>query len=183
MAVRRKLNSHCSTALPICCNPGGDPCWADGNGLQYLDLKTFITGITLCSEMLAFASCAGKSVRLFFNCSLTVRAPRRRDITWLELGFTKGWLGNLHGTGHAVAYFFPHVQTMVSGANAGSHILPNFRYFCNFSILCWGFRELWGCCEVGHAFLCRMNLELWRNSVWGSTYGGCWVSKTFFVYN
>ena len=25
---------------------------------------------------------------------------------------------------------------------------------------------------LGEFLLCRMNLELWRNSVWGSSYGG-----------
>ena len=40
-----------------------------------------------------------------------------------------------------------------------------------------------GSCEVGHVFLCWMNLELLRNSVWGSTFDGFGVSKTVFVYN
>ena len=49
-----------------------------------------------------------------------------------------------------------------------------------FNLRVWsGFR---GCCEDGHVFLCGMNLELWRNSVWGSIYGGLGGSNTFFVY-
>ena len=43
--------------------------------------------------------------------------------------------------------------------------------------------RFWECCEVGHVFLCRMNLELWRNSVWRWIYGGFGVSKTCVIFN
>ena len=55
--------------------------------------------------------------------------------------------------------------------------------FCDFQIEFGGFRGIRGVLREWAFFLCRMNLELWWKSVWGTIFGGFGILKMFFVYN
>ena len=58
--------------------------------------------------------------------------------------------------------------------------MPNFKYLFYFLDLIWRFsRNSEGGVRLGMFFDVEMVVEVWRNSVWDSIYGGFGVSKTF----
>ena len=77
-----------------------------------------------------------------------------------------------------------------SGGRHGSHLFRNKKtlpltifVFVVFYLNLIVFRQFWWWCEVRNIFVCRMEVELWRNSVRGAIYGGFGISKTFVAYN
>ena len=56
----------------------------------------------------------------------------------------------------------------------------NLKYFLRLLNFIWEFSEdFGGAVGLGVFFLCRINLDLWRNSIWVAIYSGLGVSKTF----